>query len=53
MLILRRMADESDDEKTLLEKINKVIMLQPNISGFGFNFNEAINLYFRRKSRNY
>lgn len=46
--ILRKMADESDDEKTLLEKLNKVLILQPNISGFGFNFNEAIKLILKR-----
>ena len=49
--ILREIADESDNEETLREKINKVIVLQPNILGFGFNFNEAISLYFKRKRK--
>lgn len=52
MRILKEMAEESDDEGTLLEKINKVILLQPNVEGFGFNFNEAVELYFARKRKN-
>jgi len=50
--VLREMADESDDEKSLEEKINKILVLQPTIGGFGFNFNEAIKLYFKRKGKN-
>jgi len=46
---LRKIADESDNEETLSKKLNKVIMLKPSVAGCGFDFNEAINLFFKRR----
>jgi len=46
---LKKIADESDNEVTLSRKLNKVIMLKPSVAGCGVDFNEAINLFFKRK----
>jgi len=48
-------AEESDNWETLSKKLNKIIMLQPNWNGLGFNINEAIDLaidrYFKWKRK--
>ena len=48
-------AEESDSWETLSKKLNKIIMLKPNIMGVGFNFNEAIDMaidqYFKWKRK--
>jgi len=46
---LKKIADESDNEETLSRKLNKVVMLKPSVAGCGIDFNEAINLFFKRK----
>ncbi|AKB44605.1 COR domain-containing protein [Methanosarcina vacuolata] len=46
---LKKIADESDNEGTLAKKLNTVIMLKPSVAGCGVDFNEAINLFFKRK----
>ncbi len=48
---LRKIADASDNEETLSKKLNKVIMLKPSVAGCGFDFNEAIKLFFKGKKR--
>lgn len=54
--LARNQAEESDNEETLSEKLNKTIMLKPNIMGCGVDFNEAINIainqYFKRRRKN-
>ncbi|AKB51693.1 hypothetical protein MSBRW_2440 [Methanosarcina barkeri str. Wiesmoor] len=50
---LKKIADESDNEETLFRKLNKVIMLKPSVAGCGVDFNEAINLFFKRKRQKY
>lgn len=48
-------AEEFDNWETLSRKLNKIVMLQPNWNGLGFNFNEAIDLtidrYFKWKRK--
>ena len=48
-------AEEFDNWETLSRKLNKIVMLQPNLNGLGFNFNEAIDLaidrYFKWKRK--
>ncbi|WP_292387820.1 COR domain-containing protein, partial [Methanosarcina sp. UBA5] len=48
-------AEESDNWETLSKKLNKIVMLQPNWNGLGFNINEAIDLaidrYFKWKRK--
>jgi small GTP-binding protein len=49
----RKISDKSDNEETLSRKLNKVIMLKPSVAGCGVDFNEAINLFFKRRRQNY
>ncbi|WP_440955314.1 COR domain-containing protein [Methanosarcina sp. Mfa9] len=41
--LAKTQARESDDRATLSRKLNKTITLQPNVMGFGFDFNAAID----------
>jgi len=49
--IFRELADESDDQKTLFEKLNNIIKLKPSINELKFDFNKAIKLYFEREKK--
>jgi len=40
---LQQMAEQSDSEEDFMLKLNKIVMLQPNIAGVGINFNEIIS----------
>lgn len=48
-------AEESDSWGTLSKKLNKILMLKPNMMGVGFDFNEAIDMaidqYFKWKRK--
>lgn len=48
---IQKIESESDVEDSLLEKINRIITLNPNICGVGPNINEMIKLYLERKKR--
>jgi len=42
-------SDENDTKKTLLQKLNKMIELKPNIFGIGININEILELYINNR----
>jgi internalin A len=44
---LQEVEEESDTEDTLLEKLNKIIMAEPNFYGFGLRLNEIMRIYLR------
>ncbi|HII01375.1 TPA: GTP-binding protein [Methanosarcinaceae archaeon] len=46
---LQEIADESDSEETLFEKINNVITMDPSFCGVGVNLSEIVKLYFKWK----
>ncbi|MDD3247590.1 MAG: COR domain-containing protein [Methanosarcina sp.] len=48
---IQKIESESEVEDSLLEKINRIITLNPNVFGVGPNINEMINLYLERKKR--
>jgi len=48
--ILRSVASELDDEKSLLRKINDVIMLQPNFMGLGIDLNALIEEFLNSRN---
>ncbi len=41
--LLRKLQDQSDTQETLLEKVNEIIVLQPNFFGLGININQLVN----------
>ncbi len=49
--ILRRIVRESDDKKTLLEKINDVFILQPNFMGVGIDVNALISEFLKGRKK--
>lgn len=48
---LQKIESDSYSEEDLLEKLNKTIIMRPNILGVGPNINEMIRLYLKRKKR--
>jgi hypothetical protein len=46
---LQEVEDESDTEDTLLEKLNKIVMAEPNFYGFGIRLNEIMRLYIKSR----
>ena len=42
---LQEIEEESDTENTLLEKLNKVVMAEPNFCGLGLRLNEIMKIY--------
>lgn len=46
---LQEIEEESDNEDTLLEKLNKIVMAEPNICGIGLRLNEIVKLYLKSK----
>ena len=48
--LLRKLKDQSDNQKTLLKKANDVIQLQPNFFGLGVNLNQVIKKLFPKKT---
>ncbi len=38
--LLRRIEDKVTDKESLVESVNRIIDLQPNIAGIGINLNE-------------
>jgi hypothetical protein len=50
--ILRKLQlaeEESDTEDTLLEKLNNIVMAEPNFYGVGLRLNEILKLYIKSK----
>lgn len=41
--------EESDTEDTLLEKLNNIVMAEPNFYGVGLRLNEILKLYIKSK----
>ena len=48
---IQKIESESNAEDSLLEKVNRSIVLNPNVFGVGPNINEMIRLYIERKKR--
>lgn len=48
--IVRELRDGADTEDSMMQKINKAVMLQPNFFGLGFNLNNLIRKEFRKRS---
>ncbi len=46
---LQEIANESDSEETLFEKINNVVTIDPSFCGVGVNLSEIVKLYFKWK----
>jgi hypothetical protein len=50
---LHEVDEESDTEDTRLEKLNKIVMAEPNFCGFGLRLNEIMRIYLKsKKSKN-
>ena len=47
--LLRKLQDQSDTQGTLLEKVNDVIILQPNFFGLGININQLVNKIINKR----
>ncbi|HEY3360907.1 MAG TPA: hypothetical protein VGK06_03525 [Methanosarcina sp.] len=47
---LKEVEEESDTEDTRLEKLNKVVMAEPNFCGLGLRLNEIMNIYLKSKN---
>lgn len=46
---LQEIEEESDTEDTLLEKLNKIVMAEPNFYGVGLRLNEIMKIYLKSK----
>ncbi len=46
---LHEVDEESDTEDTRLEKLNKIVMAEPNFCGFGLRLNEIMRIYLKSK----
>jgi len=46
---LQEIEEESDTENSLLEKLNKVVMAEPNFCGLGLRLNEIMKIYLKSK----
>jgi|GEM_PF-4846853 len=46
---LHEVNEESDTEDTWLEKLNKIVMIEPNFCGFGLRLNEIMRIYLKSK----
>jgi internalin A len=46
---IQELGEEFDTEYTLLEKLNKIVMLEPNYYGVGLRLNEIVRLYIKNK----
>jgi len=46
---LQEIGEESDTEDTLLEKLNKVVTVEPNFCGIDLRLNEIIKIYLKSK----
>lgn len=46
---LQEVEEKSDTEDTLIEKLNKIVMAEPNFYGFGLRLNEVVKLYIKSK----
>ncbi|AKB32454.1 hypothetical protein MSSIH_1764 [Methanosarcina siciliae HI350] len=46
---LQEVEEESDTEDTLLEKLNNIVMAEPNFYGVGLRLNEIVRLYVKSK----
>ena len=49
--LLRILLDKSDTEESLLEKVNNIVMLQPNVYGIGVNINELVKKVLKRHNK--
>lgn len=46
---LQEVEEESDTEDTLMEKLNNIVMAEPNFYGFGLKLNEIMRIYIKSK----
>ncbi|WP_417888159.1 COR domain-containing protein [Zunongwangia sp.] len=47
--ILNKIASKNDNQETLLEKANEIVLLQPNFFGLGINVNSLVKKFIRKK----
>jgi len=48
--LIDHIKESKDNEKSIFEKLNKVILLQPNVFGMGINLNELVKSILRKKT---
>jgi hypothetical protein len=48
--ILHAIREATDTRETLLEKANRVVLLEPNVFGVGININNLIDRFFPQRS---